>query len=231
MRENTVRTQGAIGSLKEILCKGRRRLALAAAALFIGMSGAVAGPIGWSVDVALPTDGTIYFNIFTGYASTMPDPGYDYTYSINNFAYPTTPPVIQTVINAQNPDNKVVNDGPDCVSFFEESEFDGSGSFWSGGNIATYDPTRSSPYVSNFNPGDTSFIGLKFFDANNNVHYGWASFVVEGDSTLVTLKGFGYESTPGAAITIGAVPEPSTLGLLAAAGAGLVLAWRARRRA
>lgn len=68
------------------------------------------------------------------------------------------------------------------------------------------------------------FIGLAF-TLGNGVHYGYAE--VDGP----TLVSYGYDSTPGASILTGAtaaaVPEPTTIALLAA---GLAVLGVARRR-
>ncbi len=74
------------------------------------------------------------------------------------------------------------------------------------------------------------YIGFKFTDAAGT-EYGWIDLSTNGAAAgeALTLKSYAY-TTAGEEITAGqaAVPEPGSLALLAAGGAGL-LAWRQRR--
>ncbi len=75
------------------------------------------------------------------------------------------------------------------------------------------------------------YICFKFTDAAGT-EYGWMDLSTNGSvaGEALTLKSYAY-TTAGEQITAGqtAVPEPGSLALLAAGGAGL-LAWRQRRR-
>lgn len=88
--------------------------------------------------------------------------------------------------------------------------------------------------VQGFTLGQSGQFGFSFAGAGGNL-YGWGSMVIDG-----TPGGQGfkiteayYQTTPGSAILVGqvpqAVPEPSSMALLAIGAAG-VTAWRARRK-
>ena len=78
--------------------------------------------------------------------------------------------------------------------------------------------------------GDTrGFFGVQF-EIAGETHYGWVE--VSGLNAGPTLHSFGYNDTAGAASIVGggtAVPEPSSVMLLAAGAAGLA-AWRRRHK-
>ncbi len=78
----------------------------------------------------------------------------------------------------------------------------------------------------NFSLFDTGFIGFRF-DIAGSQHYGWAELNFNGDQLTITR--WAYESVAGRSIDVGAIPEPSSLGLLGLGAAG-VLAMRRRRK-
>ena len=83
----------------------------------------------------------------------------------------------------------------------------------------------------NFAPGDTGYIGLRFTFADpSDIHYGWANITLNNDYT-VTLNALGYESDANTAahVEAAAIPEPSTIALLALGAVG-VAAFRKRQR-
>lgn len=94
---------------------------------------------------------------------------------------------------------------------------------------------NTSPSLGEFN-NLNGYLGVQFTGSSGTV-YGWIGYTgtigVNGDSLPSdgTITGFAYETT-GAAINagdMGAVPEPSTLGMLAAGAAGLAF-MRSRRK-
>ena len=72
--------------------------------------------------------------------------------------------------------------------------------------------------------GDAKFLGV-VFSFSGQTHYGWVG--VEVTNSTGIIRDYAYESTPDTAIAAGAVPEPSSLALLAM-GAG-AMALRPRR--
>jgi hypothetical protein len=66
------------------------------------------------------------------------------------------------------------------------------------------------------------------YQAAGGPYYGWAEVSFAPDKTFGTLQQWAYNSTSGAVITTGAVPEPSGLVLLGVAG--VAMACRAIRR-
>jgi hypothetical protein len=83
---------------------------------------------------------------------------------------------------------------------------------------------------------NSRYLGLRFSVGNGLFDYGWAEFNVITDITKdtigATLLGYAYETQPDVSIEAGQtgspVPEPGTLGLLAAGAAGLAI-WRRQR--
>lgn len=87
------------------------------------------------------------------------------------------------------------------------------------------------PGLQNFTVNTSGEFGFRF-TSGSNTFYGWGSLVPD---LAAPGRGFKiteayYQTTPGAAINVGAVPvpEPSSMVLLAIGAAGLT-AWRARR--
>lgn len=87
--------------------------------------------------------------------------------------------------------------------------------------------------VLSFDTGTPGQLPFRFTNNSSDTFYGWASLTVdlsgEDGQGYVITEAY-YQTTPGAGITVGAVPvpEPSSMMLLAL-GAGGVMAWRARR--
>lgn len=83
-----------------------------------------------------------------------------------------------------------------------------------------------------FNDADGDFIGIAF-PINAVTHYGWMRVEIDNAAGKFVVKDWAYEDVPGAGIATGdglPIPEPGTLGLLAAGAAGLT-ALRRRRAA
>ncbi len=70
------------------------------------------------------------------------------------------------------------------------------------------------------------FVGLEF-EAEDGTHYGWLDIEGVITSPVIKVRGWAYETEPGKGIVAGAIPEPSSVGLLAL-GAGAI--WLRRRR-
>lgn len=96
-----------------------------------------------------------------------------------------------------------------------------------GGPFAVSLAYSSNPN-SEFDNADGAFIGLEF-PINAVSHFGWIRVTIDNTAGTFVVNDWAYESTPGAGITAGEVPEPGTLGLLAAGAAGLAT-MRKRRR-
>ncbi|MEM6334434.1 MAG: PEP-CTERM sorting domain-containing protein [Planctomycetota bacterium] len=79
---------------------------------------------------------------------------------------------------------------------------------------------------SEFDNADGAFIGLSF-PANGNTYFGWVEVDIDQAAGTFFVSRWAYETQPGVGITI---PEPASLGLLAAGAAGLA-GYRGRRKA
>ena len=82
---------------------------------------------------------------------------------------------------------------------------------------------------SEFNNTPDGYIGLSF-PSGANLFYGWVRVAVDRSAGTFLVKEWAYNSVSGAEIRAGQIPEPSTLGMLAAGSAGLI-AMRRRKKA
>lgn len=90
------------------------------------------------------------------------------------------------------------------------------------GGFAAGGPNGSVP------PGTFAFAGFRF-TAADGTHFGWINLAV--DAGTITFMGAAFESIAGTAISAGAIPEPSTLAMLALGAAGVLGTAIKRRRA
>lgn len=90
------------------------------------------------------------------------------------------------------------------------------------GGFAAGGPNGSVP------PGTFAFAGFRF-TAADGTHFGWINLAV--DAGTITFVSAAFESIAGTAITAGAIPEPSTLAMLALGAAGVFGTAIKRRRA
>ena len=79
-----------------------------------------------------------------------------------------------------------------------------------------------------FNNVTDAYVGIGF-PSGPNFYYGWVRVDVNNAAKTLLIKDWAYNATSGASIVAGQVPEPGTLGMLAAGAAG-VFALRRRRK-
>lgn len=78
-----------------------------------------------------------------------------------------------------------------------------------------------------FNNATGKFIGLQFPSGPGNYN-AWVRVDVNNSAGTFNVVDWAYENVPGQSIVTGVVPEPSTLGLLAAGAAGVAVLRRRR---
>lgn len=88
-------------------------------------------------------------------------------------------------------------------------------------NLAMFDYNTNT---GSWTLGETAYVGFGF-GSGTDFNYGWIEFTV-GDGEM-TMSGWAYESDVNKSITVGQIPAPGALSLLAVAG----IASRRRRRA
>jgi len=95
------------------------------------------------------------------------------------------------------------------------------------GTLASNAQPPATPFGQWNDTPDGGDVGLSIVRGGDS-YYGWADIVVNSDYTI-TLNAFGYDDTPGESEIAGAVPEPSSIELLALGAAGIA-AYRRRRK-
>jgi len=110
-----------------------------------------------------------------------------------------------------------------------DSTYLNGGSNWEGFFYMNGDNQLAGGYY-NDGAGDTGYVGLAIPGVNGN-NYGWAQVSFIPSSNLLILHDYAYETEAGVGIVTGAVPEPSSIALLAAGAGGLALLRAGRKRA
>ncbi len=182
-----------------------------------------------NINVPSTTSG-IYINLATGVFGTTPasSPGWDlnpWAVLLNNF----------WANNAASPMDGVVGNftGGSSATLVDNlplgTILDGSWTYVRSNGSETTGATA-------FTLGSTNnYIGFRFLnEMTGQLNFGWAHFELGATAGAQprTLIEFAFDNS-GAAIPVGAIPEPTTLGLLglAAMGALGVRAWRGRKAA
>jgi len=101
---------------------------------------------------------------------------------------------------------------------------DSSRNYW---NAEAGSSTHIGAAPNQFASGAEGYLGFSLIDnSNTGPYYGWMRVNFSNTGTIID---WAYENTPGSAITVGAIPEPSALALLGLGGT--LCAFRRRRAA
>lgn len=87
-------------------------------------------------------------------------------------------------------------------------------------NLSMYDFVTDT---GNWNLGETGYVGFGF-GSGTDFNYGWIEFTI--NEGVMSMTGFAYNDVVNESITVGQIPAPAALSLLAIAG----IASRRRRR-
>ncbi len=170
-----------------------------------------------SFNMAVPqTLQGFYLNFLTGAAPTAPATGWDFNPYSNG----------GTLAFYWNPTPAASNGGVGSGTTYSDLTL---GSMVS--SASTFIANTGTAATVNLRSTGTHYVGFRFFnEATSAINYGYAVFSLVGTTGFpATLVSYSYENT-GGAITVTAVPEPSTNALLAIAALALgamgVRAWR-----
>lgn len=172
-----------------------------------------------NVAVPLTTQG-IYINVVGGVSGPSTTFGWD----INPWGTATTTSALNFFNPAAPTGGVYAISVAGQVASLSVGSVVGPGTTYGSGLATT--TAASSPWVLN----SLNYFGFRLLnEANGLVHYGYGSMLIGSSLQTRTVQNLWFESTPGVAITIAPIPEPSSIALMlmgAAGVAGLV----ARRR-
>jgi len=199
-------------------------VAAGSGAAFVSLESEAQADIVWSgivnLDIPISTNG-LYLNVVTG-ANNLPAPGTGGTtvpgWDINPWS---TTGLGFFNAGLGGPTGTYVITAPGFVANLAAgTSIDGTNTFGAG--------TSSNTAMWNLNSSNNLF-GFRFLnEANNEIHFGWARISLGNTPNEVgrNIVEYAFNSTPGAAINAGAIPEPTSLAALALGALGLF----ARRR-
>ncbi len=105
------------------------------------------------------------------------------------------------------------------------------GSSISAGSVYSSGTATFGALANQWALNSTNYFGFRFTGEDTLVHYGYGTMVVGSSNLIRSIGVLYYESVAGTAITVSAVPEPSTSALWLAGGALGAFALRRRRQA
>ncbi len=133
---------------------------------------------------------------------------------------------------APNSNSLLVDPSIDLQNIATGGAIGAAQAIWRYGKLTLTYVAGTGAVPGNFSLGTSGQFGFRFTEASNT-YYGWGSLLIDGQAIGQGFKitEAYYQSTPGTAIDVGAVPvpEPTGIALLALGSVG-VMAWRSCRR-
>jgi hypothetical protein len=214
----------------------------ACAAAFLAAGGANAGLVySGIVDIAAPADAFgVYLNLLTGDSGTYVDdvPGWQFrVYGSTSLRIGTNPPFSDNYFIGTYPETSTLAGGRvvsldvgSTISLGSSPSSMSSAYGWSVNEGSTGSATVGTA-AGEFRLNADNYVGILDWRSQTEYFIGWIRIAVGSDITQRTVKDWflstGTSSAPAAVVTVGTIPAPGAVALLAAAG---VVGSRRRRR-